>query len=168
MKITRKITSIILAAGKGTRMGSPERQKVCFSIDGTPAIIRLLRTFSGCGIHSHIVVVGHGAEKVMKMVRAQVDNALYTGFGPRDAGLDLGAGDTHPLRPYTTGGEPDISPSEPGDLKAPEFDGTFARFIWDRRVTARTEPYNKDSYLLISAGPDALWGTQDDITNFDM
>lgn len=78
MKIDqKKITSIILAAGKGTRMGAPEMQKVCFPVGDTPAIVRSLRTYSSCGIHPHAVVVGHGAEQVMEIVRARFDDAFY-------------------------------------------------------------------------------------------
>lgn len=36
----------------------------------------------------------------------------------------------------------------------------------DPKVTARPWPYRPDSYILISAGVDGLYGTNDDITNF--
>ncbi|MEJ2702960.1 MAG: type II secretion system protein [Sedimentisphaerales bacterium] len=38
--------------------------------------------------------------------------------------------------------------------------------ILDPKVTARPWPYRPDSYILISAGADGLYGTNDDITNF--
>jgi hypothetical protein len=38
--------------------------------------------------------------------------------------------------------------------------------LLDPKVTARYWPYNPDSYILISAGADGLYGTSDDITNF--
>jgi len=47
--------------------------------------------------------------------------------------------------------------------------GTFAFFenyIADPKVTAKPWPYRPDSYILISAGADGLYGTDDDITNF--
>jgi N-acetylgalactosamine kinase len=72
------IASIILAAGKGTRMGSTEMQKVCFPINGTPAILRSLRTYASCGIHPHVVVVGHCAEQVMECLRSEFDNVFFT------------------------------------------------------------------------------------------
>lgn len=37
----------------------------------------------------------------------------------------------------------------------------------DKRVTTTSVPYNPDSYILISAGPDGHYGTGDDLTNFD-
>jgi hypothetical protein len=43
---------------------------------------------------------------------------------------------------------------------------SFEHFIWDKTVTARPTPVNKDKYLLISAGPDGLYGNTDDVTNF--
>jgi len=38
--------------------------------------------------------------------------------------------------------------------------------VIDPKVTARPWPYRPDSYILISAGADGLYGTADDITNF--
>ncbi len=42
----------------------------------------------------------------------------------------------------------------------------FYEFITDPKVSSMPWPYNPDSYLLISAGYDGLYGTADDITNF--
>ncbi len=98
-----------------------------------------------------------------------IDNALYTGmiaggtnFAP-NGGMDLGAGKNHPLR---LANAPDVNP-DLDKWSDPDWQGTFADLIWDRKVTARNVPVNKDSYLLISPGEDALWGTDDDLTNFD-
>ncbi len=93
-------------------------------------------------------------------------NALYTGIDASTwtlPGMDLGAGRQHNLQGAIS---PSPNPRE-DDLNEASFDSTFAKFIWDQKVTARNVPVNKDSYLLISPGPDALWGTDDDITNFD-
>ena len=43
----------------------------------------------------------------------------------------------------------------------------FYDYIDDPKVTMIDWPSNPDSYLLISAGPDGLYGTGDDICNFD-
>jgi len=61
-----------------------------------------------------------------------------------------------------------------GGLSYPTFDDPtgyeFGYFIWDPRTgpvdepTAR--PHNKDTFLLIGAGFDHVYGTEDDITNF--
>jgi type II secretory pathway pseudopilin PulG len=42
----------------------------------------------------------------------------------------------------------------------------FYDYITDPKVTARAWPYRPDSYLLISAGADGFYGTEDDICNF--
>ncbi|UCF97866.1 MAG: NTP transferase domain-containing protein [Spirochaetaceae bacterium] len=67
--------SIILAAGKGTRMQSANLHKVCFPIDGTAAINRSLEIYNRCGIAFHIIVVGAMAEQVMDTVEAE--NVIY-------------------------------------------------------------------------------------------
>jgi hypothetical protein len=51
------------------------------------------------------------------------------------------------------------------DLMAPGFQ-YFYDFIQDQRVQARAWPHRPDSYILISAGADGIYGTKDDITNF--
>ncbi len=98
-----------------------------------------------------------------------IDNALYTGmivdgddYAP-NGGMDLGAGKNHPLRIAKA---PNVDPNVHIWSNA-SWQGTFANVIWDRKVTARNVPVNKDSYLLISPGEDALWGTDDDLTNFN-
>ncbi|NQT01756.1 MAG: type II secretion system protein [Planctomycetes bacterium] len=42
----------------------------------------------------------------------------------------------------------------------------FYAYIMDPKITARPWPYRPDSYILISAGTDGLYGTGDDICNF--
>jgi N-acetylgalactosamine kinase len=67
--------SIILAAGKGTRMQSAELHKVCFPIDGKAAVNRSLEIYNACGISYHIIVVGAMAAQVMDTVA--VENVIY-------------------------------------------------------------------------------------------
>ena len=52
------------------------------------------------------------------------------------------------------------------DLSDEDYDNTFVRFIHDASIAARNEPVRKDSYLLITAGADGVYGTLDDITNW--
>lgn len=94
------------------------------------------------------------------------ENQRFTGqgtsFGGANGGanaVDLGSGAYHGIR--------DDEVAEPGDdLDSSTFDDTFVRFIWDRNVTQRNTPVNRESFLLISAGNDALYGTADDVTNW--
>jgi N-acetylgalactosamine kinase len=69
--------SIILAGGKGTRMRSADRHKVCFHIDGQPAINRALDVYKGCGIAHHIVVVGAMAGQVIETVGQEHEGILF-------------------------------------------------------------------------------------------
>jgi prepilin-type N-terminal cleavage/methylation domain-containing protein len=47
-----------------------------------------------------------------------------------------------------------------------DYENSFARFILDPRVSTRPTPVKKDSYLLISAGLDGVYGSEDDLTNW--
>jgi hypothetical protein len=42
----------------------------------------------------------------------------------------------------------------------------FYDYIRDPKIEARAWPYRPESYILISAGADGLYGTSDDIKNF--
>lgn len=44
---------------------------------------------------------------------------------------------------------------------------TFPYYIADGNVQAKLSPQRRDSYLLVSAGPDGVYGSSDDVTNFD-
>ncbi len=108
------------------------------------------------------------------------DNQLFTGtedepgwdFDGEHAIADSGA---------------DLDADELTDPADPKSQNTFARFILDRTLLrsleARREqeegdttikpstplrPVNPDSYLLISAGVDGRYGTNDDVTNFPL
>ena len=102
----------------------------------------------------------------------QQDNAIITGtdVGTQQFdGLDFGPGEVNDrfheikiaLSPAPTDSEDDVCDVDP------QYEGSFARFICDHSIRARPTPVRKDSYLLISAGPDNRYGTEDDITNWD-
>ncbi len=44
--------------------------------------------------------------------------------------------------------------------------GGLTGYFQDPKVTTRVWPYRPDSYMLISAGPDGLYGSEDDVRNF--
>jgi N-acetylgalactosamine kinase len=69
---------IILAGGKGTRMRSADRHKVCFPIDGRPAINRAIDIYKACGIEQPVVVVGYMAGQVMETVGEAHKDVIYT------------------------------------------------------------------------------------------
>jgi N-acetylgalactosamine kinase len=81
-----EIVSIILAAGKSSRMRADGRAKVCFPVGGKPAIIRLLETLRIAGIKSHVIVVGYHAEEVMRTVSEQLNGEVWFAFQPQALG----------------------------------------------------------------------------------
>ena len=75
--VKQPIYSIILAGGSGTRMGAADRHKVCFDIDGRPAIVRSLDTYTAAGICPNIIVVGALAGQVMETLSRARHDAIY-------------------------------------------------------------------------------------------
>ena len=57
--------AIILAAGKGTRMGNASINKVAFDCAGVPVIRRIVHNMREGGVSRFVIVVGHCAESVM-------------------------------------------------------------------------------------------------------
>ncbi|MCH7720569.1 MAG: prepilin-type N-terminal cleavage/methylation domain-containing protein [Planctomycetes bacterium] len=95
----------------------------------------------------------------------QRDNQAFTGSSPvADVaiGLDFGAGVCHTI---ATSQYPNADPGV-SNLGTLGYADTFEQFIWDSTVTARNVPNRRETYLLISAGPDACYGTGDDVTNW--
>ncbi|MBA7476011.1 Galactokinase [subsurface metagenome] len=58
-------------------MHSAALHKVCFPIDGQPAINRNLAVYKGCGITSHIVVVGCLAGQIVETVGREHEGAIF-------------------------------------------------------------------------------------------
>ena len=73
----RPFVTIILAGGKGTRMGTSDKHKVCFEVLGVPVIIRALETYNLCGAMLNVVVVGSMAESVMATVNRRFPGTPY-------------------------------------------------------------------------------------------
>lgn len=69
--------SVVMAAGRGSRMGDPDRNKVCFEIAGVPAICHSLGTYERCGVSGHVVVVGHLADQVRSVVARDFCNVEF-------------------------------------------------------------------------------------------
>lgn len=70
-----KISAIVLAAGKGTRMGSLEKPKVMFSVLGKPIIDHSVSNIKKSGIDEIVLVVGYKKEMVMDYFHDQVSYA---------------------------------------------------------------------------------------------
>lgn len=77
MAARRPSFAVILAGGKGTRMRSADRHKVCFEVDGRAAINRAIETYRNCGIPHPVVVVGAMANQVMETVATEHEGVVY-------------------------------------------------------------------------------------------
>ena len=74
---------VILAAGKGTRMGREDTAKVCFEIDCVPAINRIIETFKKNRFEKFLVVVGSMAEQVLETVGRAHPEAMFVYQSPQ-------------------------------------------------------------------------------------
>lgn len=87
------------------------------------------------------------------------DNSIFTGPNQSLAGqgMNFGAGGNHPMA-YL------------GQWQGSNWDktGSFAQHLWNSSITATLRPRRDDSYILISPGPDGLFGTADDVANFPL
>jgi len=81
--LSEQAVVVILAAGKGTRMGREDRAKVCFEIDGVAAINRIIETFKRCRFGRFLVVVGALAEQVMTTVARDHPEAVFVYQSPQ-------------------------------------------------------------------------------------
>jgi bifunctional UDP-N-acetylglucosamine pyrophosphorylase/glucosamine-1-phosphate N-acetyltransferase len=69
------LTAIILAAGKGTRMKS-KLPKVLHKVGGLPMLQHVLDAADAAGCQKKVVIIGHEAELVEKMVGKQAQVVL--------------------------------------------------------------------------------------------
>jgi bifunctional UDP-N-acetylglucosamine pyrophosphorylase/glucosamine-1-phosphate N-acetyltransferase len=67
-----RLASIILAAGKGTRMKS-RYPKVLHKVCGQPMVRHVTDAARGAGVEYNIVVIGHGAEAVKEALAGQAE-----------------------------------------------------------------------------------------------
>lgn len=63
----QKLTAVILAAGKGTRMKS-NLPKVLHKVGGKPMLEHVMNAAEAAGCRDNVVIVGHGAEQVRELV----------------------------------------------------------------------------------------------------
>lgn len=83
LRIAEQTVVVILAAGKGTRMGRSDLGKVCFPIDAVPAINRQIGVFRRQGFARFLVVVGSHAEQVLQTVSREHPGVLYVHQEPQ-------------------------------------------------------------------------------------
>lgn len=81
--VAQETIVVILAGGKGTRMGRSDLGKVCFEIDSQPAINRQIGVFQRRGFARFLVVVGRHAQQVMDTVSREYAGVLYVHQEPQ-------------------------------------------------------------------------------------
>ncbi len=74
---------VLLAAGKGTRMGRSDTVKVCFEIDAVPAINRQISVFKRRKFSRFLVVVGAMADQVLETVSKEHPGVLFVHQEPQ-------------------------------------------------------------------------------------
>ncbi|MGH7204224.1 MAG: sugar phosphate nucleotidyltransferase [Candidatus Levyibacteriota bacterium] len=71
----RILGSVILAAGKGKRMNSMEKNKVTLPLADKPIILRIVHFMDSVGIKDIVVVVGFAKESVQEILKDE--NVIY-------------------------------------------------------------------------------------------
>ncbi len=66
------LTGIILAAGRGTRMQSTDRNKVSLEVKGKPMLLRTIDILKESGIETIVVVVGFAKESVVSLLSSDI------------------------------------------------------------------------------------------------
>jgi len=75
----RPLSAVVLAAGEGTRMRS-STPKLLHPLCGRPMLLHVLDTLVALPLERVVVVVGHGAERVTKMVQEQMATEIPLEF----------------------------------------------------------------------------------------
>ncbi len=93
------VEAIVLAAGKGERMGTV---KPLVEIDGAPALARVVATLHRAGIERILVVLGYAAEKIEREVDLSNERVVLNSNYENGMGSSLALG-IKSLAPETTG-----------------------------------------------------------------
>ncbi|HSS09231.1 MAG TPA: NTP transferase domain-containing protein [Acidimicrobiales bacterium] len=75
----RPLSAVVLAAGEGTRMRS-SRPKPLHRLCGRPMVLHVLDALAELDLERAVVVVGHGAERVIKTLHEQAGPGLVVDF----------------------------------------------------------------------------------------
>ncbi|MBC8145948.1 MAG: NTP transferase domain-containing protein [bacterium] len=71
-RVSSNLAVVIMAAGKGTRMKSPDMAKVMFPVGGVPMIHHVVERAFECAPQTVVVIIGHNRESV----RGYLDGAF--------------------------------------------------------------------------------------------
>ena len=67
--MSKKLTTVIMAAGKGKRMKNPDRSKVMYELNGKPLIQYVIELSEKINSDMIVPVVGHQKESVMNFIK---------------------------------------------------------------------------------------------------
>jgi UDP-N-acetylglucosamine pyrophosphorylase len=93
----RKLATVILAAGKGTRMNNPNIAKVMFHLNGRPMIDSVVRLAVKLKSDKIIVVVGHHKDMVMNYITQNIAPDVEFAIQERQLGTGHAVMQTEPL-----------------------------------------------------------------------
>ncbi len=127
-------------------------------------------------------IAGFGGDSDPPGVYTYLDNGLFTGackgesctYQAWDLASILGESGADPNHRYKLSQFGDDLTPDPDSLKADADAGrvTFPLYILNRNIFETSQrksavPARKDSFLLITAGRDGIYGTKDDVRNFE-
>ncbi len=134
----RALSAIVLAAGEGTRMHS-ETPKPLHRICGRPMVLHVLDALAELEVDRVVVVVGHGATEVTKIVQAEAPDDLAIEFVEQPVPRGTGDAVAVALTGFPSSYETDLDEADlvvlPGDtpLVRP---ATLAALVRDHRANA--------------------------------
>jgi type II secretory pathway pseudopilin PulG len=104
-------------------------------------------------------------------VYSHTDNAMITGATEASTlGWDFAStGARHPLASFAASGYDPTDPSSSHDFET-DFNNSFVHFLHSKsahQTANRLRAVNAERFVLIAAGKDGLFGTSDDICNFE-
>lgn len=67
-----QVWTVILAAGKGTRMKAKNRNKVTYALKGKPMILRTISILKETGIENILIVVGFAKDSVIRLLTPDI------------------------------------------------------------------------------------------------
>jgi UDP-N-acetylglucosamine diphosphorylase/glucosamine-1-phosphate N-acetyltransferase len=76
MFASRQLATVILAAGKGTRMKNPDKSKVMFELDGKPMIQYVIELSLEINSDLIVTVVGFNKQSVMDFIEEEFPNSM--------------------------------------------------------------------------------------------
>lgn len=117
-----------------------------------------------CNVYSRVTHIGSGKRVGMPILyyKARASKTAHDVNDPNNPENIYDYRDNHALLALGV-------PGKPG-MKHPLFENPkiFYEMTRDYRTTGPSRPFRADTFILLSAGWDGLYGTQDDVANFEM